>query len=41
MAISNAYNVPAIGFKAFASIVGEPVFNFTVNRNAVVVIQND
>ena len=41
VAIRHANHIPAVSLKAFTGIVGKPVFNIAVNRNAVVVIQYD
>ena len=34
-------HLPAVGFKAFGSIVAEPAFHFTVDGNAIVVVESD
>ncbi len=34
-----AHHVPAVGFKAFGGIVGEPAFNVAVDGDAVVIIE--
>ena len=34
-------NIPAVGFKTFTCIVGEPIDDFAVNGNAIVIVNND
>ncbi len=37
--VNAAHHVPAVGFKAFRGIVGEPAFNVTIDGDAVVIIE--
>ncbi|CAK6470916.1 hypothetical protein PSEG_05568 [Pseudomonas sp. Nvir] len=37
--VNAAHHVPAVGFKAFRGIVGEPAFNVAVDGDAVVIIE--
>ena len=41
MTIHCANHLPTIGFKASWRIIGEPAFDITINRNAVVVIEGN
>ncbi len=41
MAVDGADDVPAIGLEALGGVVGEPVFDVTVDGNAVVVVVGD
>ncbi len=34
-------NVPAVGFKTFRGVIGEPAFNMTIDRDTVVIIERD
>ncbi len=37
--VHTAHHVPAVGFKAFGGVVGEPAFNVAVDGDAVVIIE--
>ncbi|SXE21908.1 Uncharacterised protein [Klebsiella variicola] len=39
--VNAAHHVPAVGFKAFRGIVGEPAFNVAVDGDAVVIIEGN
>ena len=41
VAVDRWDHLPAVGFKAFGGIVAEPAFHFTVDGNAIVVIESD
>ncbi|MNS83220.1 hypothetical protein D3C72_1170010 [compost metagenome] len=41
VAINATYNVPAVGFETFSSVVSEPAFNVTINGDAVVIVERN
>src|SRR4029079_10957394 len=41
VAVDVAHDVPAVGLEAFRRVVGEPVLDVAVDRNAVVVVEAD
>ena len=41
MAVDGINHIPAVGFESLGRVVDEPRRDFTVNRNAVVVVKRD
>jgi hypothetical protein len=41
MAVNARNDLPAVGFEAFRRVVGEPALDMAVDRNAVVVVEDD
>ena len=41
VAVNFMHHMPVIGLKAFCRVIGKPAFGFTINGNAVVVVEAD